>query len=601
MAIVAGTSGLRSERMLRTTARNYLPAIAASTALILCYFVTRPYAEIGIYDDWSYIKTAQVLAQTGHIAYNGWGSPMLGWQAYFGALFIKLFGFSFTAVRFSTVIEAMATAFLLQRTLVRAGINSWNASLATMTFVLSPLCLPLDFTFMNDVPGVLSIVVCLYMCLRALQAKSERFAMAWISLAALLNAVGGTSRQIAWLGLLVMVPSTLWLMRRKRRVLVVGCLSWIAGVGIVVAAMHWLAQQPYSISESPIPGRPDLKALKYLVGVGLCGAGQLMLLALPVLLMFAASLRSWNRRKAAVLAAGILCFVVPGVALNLAGSRLGWLVPFLDDYMAGPTFEKLNAIVAGAVQATFLRDGLRLLLTGLVVLGILSLEVCSFAGAQGPPASQRKAESISWQQLGVVLGPFSAAYIYLLVTRGLLFEFYDRHLLPLLAILLLVLTLYYQQRVKENLPWTCALLILIFGSFSVAATHDRFAEYRGYASVINQIRSSGVPATAILGPWEFDGWTEIDEVGHVNDPRIRIPKGAYVSQPAFVVPANCGKDLIDFFPTSLVPHMKPVYVVLRNPGLCVGQVSLPRATYWTWVPLRANSIYSIRLPSIVPR
>lgn len=587
--------------MSRARVRNYLPAMACAASLVLCYFLIRPYAEIGIYDDWSYIKSAQMLAQTGRIAYNGWGSPMLGWQAYFGALFIKLFGFSFTAVRFSTIIEAMATAFLLQLTFVRAGVNSWNASLATMTFVLSPLCLPLDFTFMNDVAGVLCIVVCLYMCLRALQAKSERSAAAWIGLAALLNALGGTARQIAWLGLLVMVPSTLWLMRQKRRALVVGCLSWMAGVGIVVATMHWSAQQPYSVPESPFPGRTDLKSLNYLVGVALCGAGQLMLLALPVLLMFARSLRSWSRHTAAVLAAGILCFVVPGIALHLAGSKLVLLAPFLNDYMTDSTFLRLNAIVTGGAQATLLRDGLRLFLTGSIVLGILSLEVCFFAGAKKPRASQEEVASFSWPQLGVVLGPFCAAYIYLLATRGLLLEFYDRHLLPLLAILLLVLTLYYQRRVKENLPWTCALLVLIFGGFSVVAAHDKFAEYRGYASVINEIRSGGVPATAILGPWEFDGWTEIEEVGHVNDPRIRNPKGAYVPQPAFVVPANCGKGLIDFFPISQAPHLKPIYVVSPNPGQCVGQVSPPRATYWTWLPPRANTIYSVRLPSSVPR
>ena len=90
---------------LRAAVKNFLPAIVCPLTLLACYFVIQPYAEIGIIDDWSYIKTAQVLAQTGHIAYNGWGSPMLGWQIYFGALFIKLFGFSFTAVRFCTVMK----------------------------------------------------------------------------------------------------------------------------------------------------------------------------------------------------------------------------------------------------------------------------------------------------------------------------------------------------------------------------------------------------------------------------------------------------------------------------------------------------------------
>jgi hypothetical protein len=118
---------------MRTKLKNYLPALACAPLPILCDLLIRPHAEIGD-DDWSYIKTAQVLAQTGHIAYNGWATAMLGWQLCFGAFFVKLFGFSFTAVRFSTAIEAVATAFLPQRTCLRAGLNSWNAALATMDF-----------------------------------------------------------------------------------------------------------------------------------------------------------------------------------------------------------------------------------------------------------------------------------------------------------------------------------------------------------------------------------------------------------------------------------------------------------------------------------
>lgn len=81
---------------MRATIEEYLPATACALAPILCYFVVRPYAEIGIHDDWSYVKTAQVLAETGQMVYNGWAAVILGWQAYFGALIIKLFGFSFT-------------------------------------------------------------------------------------------------------------------------------------------------------------------------------------------------------------------------------------------------------------------------------------------------------------------------------------------------------------------------------------------------------------------------------------------------------------------------------------------------------------------------
>lgn len=600
---------------MRAAVKNHLPAIACAATLVVCYFVIRPYAEIGINDDWSYIKTTQVLAQTGRIVYNGWASPILGWQIYFGALFIKLFGFSFTAVRFSTVIEAIVTAYLLQRTFVRTGLNSWNATLATLTFVLSPLFFPLAFTFMNDVSGVLCVLVCLYMCLRAVQAASERSAMVWISLAALVNAVGGTARQIAWLGVLVMVPSTLWLLRRSHRVLVVGCLSWIVGVGMVAAAMGWFSRQPYVVPLSMIPSSVDQKALHLFAGQCLSAVGQLALLALPVLLMFTAAVRSWNCRMAAIFAAGLFCFAVPGTALLRAGRLHDWLAPFLDDYMTYSTFQRLNAIAIRGARLAVAPNLFCLLLTAAVVLAILSFFACPFAGAAALPAHQRRAASVSWRDLGIMLGPFSMAYLVPLVSRAMLGQLYDRYLLPLFAVLLLVLVRYYQERVKANLPWACVLLIAFFGAFSAAATHDEFALYRGYVAAISEIRSTGTPAAAILAPWEFEAWTEIEEAGHINNQNILVPKGAYVPQPARSYPASCSTLPADF-PEALsvgfqnawsvnflssAPAIKPVYAVSLDSQECDGEVAFQPVIYRTWLAPRTNWIYALRLPSSIFR
>jgi hypothetical protein len=64
---------------LRVKVKSQLPAISCALAVALCALLIHPYAETGICDDWSYIKTTQILAQTGHIVYNGWASAMLGW------------------------------------------------------------------------------------------------------------------------------------------------------------------------------------------------------------------------------------------------------------------------------------------------------------------------------------------------------------------------------------------------------------------------------------------------------------------------------------------------------------------------------------------
>jgi hypothetical protein len=163
----------------------------------LCAIAIRPGVETGIGDDWSYIKTAQVLAQTGHIVYNGWATAMLGWQLFLAALFIKLFGFSFTVVRATTWVIAMATAFLVHRSFVRVGISDRNATIGTLTLMLSPVLLPMVFIFMTDIGGLFCIVLCVYACLRALQAEASRAANVWIAFAARSNALGGTVRQIA--------------------------------------------------------------------------------------------------------------------------------------------------------------------------------------------------------------------------------------------------------------------------------------------------------------------------------------------------------------------------------------------------------------------
>jgi hypothetical protein len=577
---------------LRKLLKIYLPAVACALTLILCYFVVRPYAEIGIADDWVYARDALNVARTGHISYAGGETPMLGWQLYFGALFIKLFGFSFTTVRFSTVVQAMATAFLLQRIGMRAGLNSWNAALVTLVFVLSPLYFSYALTFMSDVSGVLCILGCVYMCLRAVQARSERAAMVWVSLAALTNAVGGTVRQIAWLGFLVMVPCTLWLLRKSRRVLVAGGLSCVAGLFFILAALHWQKQQPYILPVSPIPHRIDLEFLTNGGRVVLGGAGVLTIYALPVLLLFAGALRLWKRRVAA---AGVALLAIAPIHLLKIDK---WPANAAFNVITFHSADRLDDLAVAAIHLAAARSSLRFLLTGAGVFGLLCLVLFCLERAPAPlltsetPVSQR---AISWQKLGVILCPFSAAYLFFVVVA---FAIYDRYFLPLLAILLLVLVRLYQEKQKARLPWACILLIVLFAGFSLTATHDDFALSRGYVAADAEIRSSGVPATAILGPQALEGWAELEKVGHTHYPPI-FPKAASELESGQGVPANCDRNLYFLILLGITPSIHPAYAVSPNPKECGGQIAFPPIEFSTWIAPRTNRMYAVRLPPAI--
>lgn len=193
--------------------------VICALTFLACLGVAWPVAKMAFDDDWSYIKTAEVFARTGHIVYNGWSVEPLGWMAAWGAVFIQLFGFSFMVVKLSSLPLAVATLLLFYAVLIRFEITPGNAVIGTLTLGLSPVFMPLSASFMTDIPGLFVIVLCLYCCQRAVRAGGDGAAMAWLALAAATNVVGGTARQVAWLGVLVMVPCTGWLLRERRKVL----------------------------------------------------------------------------------------------------------------------------------------------------------------------------------------------------------------------------------------------------------------------------------------------------------------------------------------------------------------------------------------------
>ena len=139
--------------------RRTITRIGLICALIFtaCFLAAWPIAEMGFNDDWSYIKSAQVFAQTGHLVYSGWAMAMLGWQVLWGALFVRLFGLSFTAVKLSTFPLAIGILLLFHAVQVRFGISSRNAIVGTLTLGLSPLFMPLAASFIRMFPDYSSL------------------------------------------------------------------------------------------------------------------------------------------------------------------------------------------------------------------------------------------------------------------------------------------------------------------------------------------------------------------------------------------------------------------------------------------------------------
>jgi hypothetical protein len=559
-----------------------IPALLCALAVLLCELIAHPFANTGVCDDGPYILMAQTLAATGHVVYNGWAAPMLTWQLYLAAALIKLFGFSFFTVRFSSILVGATMAFALQRTLVRASINERNATIGTLAFVLSPLYLMLSATFMTDIHGLFALVLCLYGCLRALHARTSRTTIAWLCIAIATNALCGTSRQNAWLGILIVVPSTLWLLRAQRSVVLAGIVANLSGILFIVACMQWLKHQPYSIPEHVlITTLPLAKTFWQFILFFL----EFPFLLLPLAVLFLPKIRHSRARVAAI--CGIV--IVGYFFLAFFPSHLR------GDFPLEPTLGNWVSVQGGyeAVPngdpADYLSTIIRVLLTILSLGGLLGL----IASLLRPSNVSRPASpfAVSWKQLAILLGPFSLIYILLLLPRAATTGIFDRYFPTLVAVAMLCLVRCYQDQIQPRFPSASILLVAIMAIYGVATTHNMFALERARVALAAELRANGVPETSVDNGWEYNLDTELQHADHINFPTIVVPSNAYVPVPS-PPSAPCPMFWYDYF-----PHIHPLYGVSFDPNACDGPAPFAPVHYSRWPYRTPGTLYVVRYTS----
>lgn len=573
-------TGLSSGSVLQSS-----QALLCSVALVACALIARPFVELGINDEFTYIRSALHLAQTGQIAYFGWGSPILGWQLYLGALFIKLFGFSFSAVRFSVLVVAAATVYLLHRTLVRCGISETNATIGTLTFSLSPLFLPLAFSFMTDVPGIFSLLLCLYCCLRASQSPADSAAFRWIILAAVSNVLTGTVRQTSWLGVIVLVPSTLWLLR-TRIPWVKGALLWLGSMLCIFACLKWFGQQPYIERVSLID---NLREGTFKVGiVSVCH----FLMAIPSLVlpvMVAFIVPAWVKTRKSWLAVYIAATLLTatalaGSSLHLHHLRISWLAPWGMNYV---TPRGLIDIPDIGIRPTVMGPVVRLIITFVALIATFACVACiSHSPGTYESGTSLKSRNPTGRDLAFLLAPVTIAYFALLLPRAAINQMFDRYEVPLLFVALIFVLRLYQRKVAARLPAISFIVLFIVAAYSVAAMHDLFAMERARLAAADELRAAGVPRTAFYGGVEYDGWTQIDSWGYVKSQHVTLPPGRHPT-PSWNLTSNpCGY----FFAPQFIA-IQPQYALSFDPSSCDGPSRFAPVPYRTWLPPYSSAIY----------
>jgi Dolichyl-phosphate-mannose-protein mannosyltransferase len=169
---------------------------------ILIAFVNPVRNALTADDSWAYCLGVRHLLHTGEYRLHDWAGVNMPVQIYLGTFLAKLFGYSFTLLRFSTIMMLFVAVVSLYCLLRDFDAGDAEAALVSAAVATSPLIFFLSFTFQTDVQflGWELLAVCLYS--RAIRSRSY-LVMAMGSIAAA-AAIGTRQFGVALLAGLVM-------------------------------------------------------------------------------------------------------------------------------------------------------------------------------------------------------------------------------------------------------------------------------------------------------------------------------------------------------------------------------------------------------------
>ena len=98
-----------------------------------------PFREAPYDDDWAFSETVKHFLETGHYRLNDWLAPNMPFQVLWGALFCLPAGYSFTALRLSTLVLALIGLVAFRGLALEHGVERRAANLLTLCLASSPL------------------------------------------------------------------------------------------------------------------------------------------------------------------------------------------------------------------------------------------------------------------------------------------------------------------------------------------------------------------------------------------------------------------------------------------------------------------------------
>ena len=470
---------------------------AASEALI------NPRGNFPLNDDWCYAKSVYALLHTGKLQFIEIIPMTLAAQVLWGALFCKLFGTSFFALRLSTIALGLIGLIATYSLLRTVGGSRPIAFMGSMLIALNPIYLELSNTYMTDVPFYALALLTIYLFARELRRDSY----AGLAAGALLACTATLIRQ---LGIVLPVAfAAAYLLKNgvRPRTAARAFLPAVITAGTLIGYQKWLLATHRLPLYYTLMTKEVFRFLSDGLGPVAINLAQVTLVILVYLGLFVLPFLVLMRRKS-VSPVAIGSFAVLTGALILTRQWMPLKTQpgdIIIDFGVGPAtlvdvfINKMPHIVT-APRAFWIV----VTLAGAAGGGMLVHQLLQAAKS----LASRKGRGSYNAALVAMLLIISAAL--LLQNVGLSgFAYFDRYFLLLVpfctAVILLNEGSEVRLRALSLVP--AAMILLLYGMFSVGATHDYFSWNRARWQALGDLtKTQRIPTYLIDGGYEFNGW-----------------------------------------------------------------------------------------------
>jgi hypothetical protein len=478
--------------------RKFFWSCILALLFVAQFLIINPIGNFALNDSWVHADTIKHLLETGEFRMIPWAGPTFYIPILYGFFVAKLFGFSFTLFRITTLVLSFLLLLVLYIFLLEVSKQPILSFLFSLVLWLSPIFYNLSFTFMTSIPALFCLLLSMFFYYKGFTQNEDKFLL----LGSLISLAGFFIRQT-------------------------NILLWFAGITYYL----WCFFQNFNDDERNKYSIMFKKLIKLFIIPLLLFTGVYLSLyffnLLPqnlakahlkqINLSFLVHFFHWSwfyLSYSALFLSPILCGILV-TQKNFFHSIKYWLLTsfslffsLIFNFSWSSRYEKIGNIINqfGLGPYRVIQGNLEIFLTEDFFLLLDLLAGICFGSLL----------YLIWVKFDKIEHDLNFIIIFFLTYLGVVSSVvaFDRYILPItLSVLIILASVIKQFNVNYKVTFCC---ILIIGIFSISQTQHYIEWNRVRTKFANSVLDNKVPATKIDAGVEWNGVHDYWNVAHTK-------------------------------------------------------------------------------------